>query len=126
MNKYRVYGTITVSVTKEVWANCEDEAYKKASDQLSILGTYCGNGGYDKLVGVEEDGESVDVYDDIEYNDIEMIECDPDYFECPRCDEQCERKTDNDGVEFWRCEECNSAFDDDGDEFYPDEEDDEE
>ena len=57
MTKYRVYGTTTVSVVKEVWANSEDEAYDKAYRQLDSLTVYCGNGGYDKLVGVEEDGE---------------------------------------------------------------------
>ena len=66
MKKYKVYGTVTANVTKEVWANSEDEAIDKAYEQLPLLTAYCGNGGDDRLVGVEEDGESVEVFDDIE------------------------------------------------------------
>ena len=29
MKKYRVYGTTTIDVTTEVWANSEEEAYEK-------------------------------------------------------------------------------------------------
>ena len=34
MKKYRVYGTTTVVVRKEVWANSESEAYDKVYKQL--------------------------------------------------------------------------------------------
>ena len=44
MKKYKVIGTVAVSVYKEVWANSEDEAYDKAYEQLSELTEYCGNG----------------------------------------------------------------------------------
>ena len=125
MNKYKVYGTAIVHVTKEVWANSEEEAYEKASDQLAILECYCGNGGYDRLIGVENDGESVDVYDDIEYNDIKMIECDPNYFECINCGDQCDDCEQNDGTEYWHCPNCGTYYDSDGDEFYPDDEEEE-
>lgn len=128
MKKYKVCGTVTVSVTKEVWANNEDEAQEKAYNLLPCLTAYCGNGGYDKLVGVEDDGESVDIFDDIEYNDVEEIEDDPDYFECPNCDAECDACERDDGTEYWHCPSCDSYYDSDGDEFYPDdgyEEDDE-
>ena len=49
MKKYVVYGRTTVTITKEVWANSESEAYNKAFNQLSILTGYCGNGGYDMI-----------------------------------------------------------------------------
>ena len=122
MTKYRVYGTTTVSVVKEVWANSEDEAYDKAYAQLDSLTVYCGNGGYDKLVGVEEEGEEVAADDTITYDDIEVIDDDPDHFECYDCDEECDVYETDDGVKFYRCPECDKCYDENGDEFYPDDE----
>ena len=126
MKKYRVEGTTTVTVCKEVWANSEEEAYEKAYEQLSELNEYCGNGSDSCLIGVENEGESVSVFDSIDYNDIEELEDDPDYFACPECDGCCERRTDSDGVEYWYCDDCYNTCDDDGNEFYPTEEEDEE
>jgi hypothetical protein len=71
MKKYRVCGTVTISVYKEVWANNESEAYDKAYEELDQLTEYCGNGSYDRLIGVENEGESVAADGLIEYNDIE-------------------------------------------------------
>lgn len=125
MKKYIVKGCVTVEVSKEVWAYNEEDAIDKARDQLSSLTAYCGNGGCDKLVGVDGDGESVDIYEDIDYESAEEIEDDPDYFECPNCGEQCEKRDDKYGVYYW-CDECESAYDEDGDEIeLADEEDDE-
>ena len=126
MKKYKVYGTVTVNVIKEVWANSEGEALDKAYEQLPLLTVYCGNGSDDRLIGVEEEGESVEVYDDIEYDEAKEIEDDPDYFECPECGEPCERRIDNDGDEYWYCNDCYHTFDDDGDEFYPNDDDEDE
>ena len=126
MKKYRVYGTTVVEVVKEVWANNEDEAYEKASNQLSRLIEYVGNGGYDMLVGVECDDESVAANENIEYDDCEVLEDDPDYFECPNCDDECEKRTDADGEEYWWCDSCCMAFDEDGEEIWPDDEEEEE
>lgn len=125
MKKYRVYGTTTVSVVKEVWANNEDEAYDKAWRELTGLTAFCGNGGTDKLVGVYGSDESVAADDNIEYDNIEELEDDPSYFECPECEEQCENVEGNDGVWYWRCD-CGACWDDDGNEFYPDEDEEEE
>ena len=122
MKKYKVYGMVTVNVTKEVWANNEDEAREKAYDQLSCLTAYCGNGGYDKLVGVEDDSESVDVFEDIAYDEVEELEDDPDYFECPSCDEECDVCEQDDGTKYWYCPNCGAYYDEDGEEFEPDDE----
>lgn len=81
MKKYRVCGTTTVTVYKEVWANDEDEAMDKAYDELSSLTAFCGNGGTDKLIGVYEYDESVEADGYIEWNDVEFLEEDPDYEE---------------------------------------------
>lgn len=120
MKKFKVSGNVNVVVTKEVWANNADEAMEKASERLSCLTAYCGNGGWDKLVGVENHDESVDIFDDIEYDDAEEIEDDPDYFECPECDEECEVCESDDGFKYWHCTGCDTYYDKDGDEFYPD------
>lgn len=122
MTKYRIYGTTTVSVIKEVWANSEDEAYDKAYSELDCLTAYCGNGGTDCLIGVEGEGESVSADDSITYDDCEVIEDDPDYFECPECGAKCKEKDDH-----WYCSECYKHFTNDGDEvdFLDDVEDDE-
>lgn len=121
MKKYEVHGMVTVYVTKEVWANNEDEAIEKAESQLCCLTEYVGNGGWNKLCGVDGVGESISAYDDIDYTDVDLLEDDPDYFECPNCDDQCVRETDADGVEYWHCD-CGACWDEDGDEFYPQEE----
>lgn len=81
MIKYRVCGTTTVTVYKEIWAEDEDEAIDKAYDELSSLTAFCGNGGTDKLIGVYGYDESVAADDYIEWNDTEMLEEDPDYEE---------------------------------------------
>lgn len=119
MKKYRVYGTATVTVTKEVWANDEDEALEKAYDALPYLTAYCGNGGGDKLIGVEGYNETVEAFDDIEYNDTQELEDNPDYFECPECGEECIRCEDDNGDIYWYCDECEGTFDETGDKFYP-------
>lgn len=126
MKKFRVYGTVNVIVSKDVWACSEEQAMEKAHDKLSYLTAYCGNGGYDKLIGVSGSDESVDINDDIYYDDAELIEDDPDYFECPVCESECEKRVDTNGNEYWYCEDCSQAYDDDGYEFYPDTEEDEE
>jgi hypothetical protein len=126
MKKYRVMGITTVSVYKEVWANSESEAYDKAATELSSLTEYCGNGGTDKLIGVDGSDESVVADGYVEYNDIEVLEDDPYYFECPECGEQCCDRKDTEADEYWWCEYCSKAFDEDGNEVYPDFDEDEE
>ena len=126
MKKYSVRGTTAVTVTKEVWANNEDEAYDKAWRELTSLTAFCGNGGIDKLVGVYGDDESVAADDNIEYDDIEMLEDDPDYFVCHECGEECEKRTDSDGTEYWWCDDCFNAYDENGEEYFPEEEEDDE
>ena len=127
MKKYAVHGVVEVEVVKEVWANSESEAYDKAHDELSTLTEYCGNGGTDKLIGVDGPDESVfTCSNDIEYNDIEILEDNPDYFECPQCGEECEAHETKDGEKYYWCEDCEQAYDEDGDEVWIDEEDEDE
>lgn len=120
MKKYRVEGTTVVTVRKEVWANSEEEALQKAYDELDCLTAYCGNGGDDKMVGVEGEGESVEAFDNITYDDAIELEDDPNYFECVYCNEKCEECERDDGTEYWHCSSCDAYYDEDGDEFFPD------
>jgi tRNA(Ile2) C34 agmatinyltransferase TiaS len=54
----------------------------------------------------------------INYNDIEMLEDNPDYFECPECGEECEAREDSDGEKYYWCEDCEQAYDEDGDQIW--------
>ena len=126
MKKYSVRGTTVVTVTKEVWANSEQEAYEKAWNKLDCLTQFCGNGGTDKLIGVYGYDESVSAYDTINYDDIEELEDDPDYFECLGCDEECDACESDDGTQYWHCPHCGAYYDEDGEEFYPDDDEDDE
>ena len=125
MKKYRVCGTTTVTVYKEVWANDEEEPLSKADTTLDYLTAFCGNGGIDKLIGVYESDESVAANSCIDWNDTEELENNPDYFECPTCSEECDVCESDDGFKYWHCTCCDTYYDEDGDAFYPDEDDEE-
>ncbi len=120
MKKYRVYGTTTVCVCKEVWANSADEAIERAEDELYSLTEYCGNGGADKLVGVDGSDEFVSVDCGIEWNDTEVIEDDPDYRECTKCHEELDEVKGDNGKTYWECPECGTCYDEDYEEVNPD------
>ena len=125
MKKFKVYGQYTVTVTKEVWANDEDEAINKADNNFGGIIEYVGNGGFDKLIGVSEHDESIIADGMMEWENAEEIENDPNYFECPDCKAECERRKDVYGVEYWHCEDCCQSYNDDGEVIYPEEEEDE-
>ena len=71
--RYRVYGQTKVTVTIDVNANSEEDAYTNASDQLYVLDAYVGNGGEDKLVGVYGEGRTVSSEEEIAYDFIELL-----------------------------------------------------
>ncbi len=114
MKKYQVMGTATITVYKEVWAANEEDAIDRASNELQELTPYCGNGGYDKLIGVEGSNESIEAGGWIDWNETEVIDDNPDYFECFHCDTECEKREDIEGDEYWYCENCNQVYDEDG------------
>jgi hypothetical protein len=94
---YEVRGTITIEVFKRVKANDEDEAMELADYHFAGLTEYCGNGGTDKLIGVQESSESVQLCGD--YVDWqEAYETDDD-----RYDRDTERIT-------YRCKLCGEEF----------------
>jgi hypothetical protein len=73
MNKYRVYGHTTVTVTIEVNAENEAEAYDTARGELIDLMAFVGNGGTDKLIGVDGKDQSVSADEEIVYDNIKLL-----------------------------------------------------
>jgi len=74
MDKYKVFGHTVVNVVVEVEAENEGKAYKIAEDELCGLIAFCGNGGTDKLVGVDGENQSVSADEGIEYDYIELLD----------------------------------------------------
>lgn len=76
MKKYIVTGYTRVNIEVTVEAKNKKEAIKKAYENISI-DSYCGNGGYDKLIGVcDTDKATASIYADseIEYDEVEEME----------------------------------------------------
>ena len=57
--KYRVDGEVTISVSIEVEAASPEDALEKADEQFGGVRNYVGNGGFDKLIGVQGTKESI-------------------------------------------------------------------
>ena len=68
--KYIVLGHTTVTVAVEVTANDEEEAMGIARKKFGGVTAYAGNGGRDKLIGV--DGENESIYSDerVKFDDV--------------------------------------------------------
>lgn len=74
MKKYTVTGYANVVVEVTVEAENEEEAIKKAYDNVSI-DNYCGNGGTDKIIGVcDTDEATASIYVDSELDYVEVGE----------------------------------------------------
>ena len=59
MKKYTVLGNTSVTVSVEVEANSEEEAIEAAYAKFGGIHAYCGNGGVDKLIGVQGSKETI-------------------------------------------------------------------
>ena len=104
---YEVRGIYTISVLKRVKANDEDEAMELAEKHFGGIIEYAGNGGYDKLIGVSEDSESVEADGCVEWQ--EAYETDDDRYDNETEDEPCTYRCTLCGEEFY-CEN-DDAFD---------------
>lgn len=69
MKWFRVFGHTQVGVVVTVRAENEAAAIEKAGEQLEALTAYCGNGGSDKLIGVDGEHQSIFADDEIVYDD---------------------------------------------------------
>lgn len=75
MAKYKVWGSFTGSVSITVEADSQDEAFDKAYEEFGGLGSYCGNGGCDKLIGVSSPNESCEAEDaEIIWDEAQEVE----------------------------------------------------
>lgn len=72
MARYMVYGKALVDVQIEVEAEDREEALEMAYNTLDDLEAYAGNGGLDKIVGVDLDEASISP-NGIEYEDVEYL-----------------------------------------------------
>lgn len=69
MKKYDVYGTVPIVVTITVEANSGEEAIEIAARKFQGVRGYVGNGGLDKLIGVDGTNESIEVDGEPEFDD---------------------------------------------------------
>jgi hypothetical protein len=72
--RYRVHGNTNVNITIEVTADSEAEAILKATDELDELIIFAGNGGTDKLVGVDLAEASISADEGIHWNTAFLID----------------------------------------------------
>lgn len=66
--KYDVHGTVTVVVHITVKAENGDQAMEIAKKKFRGVKEYVGNGGVDKLIGVEGSNESITIDGDVEFD----------------------------------------------------------
>ncbi len=69
MKRYNVHGTVPVVVTITVEAENENEAIEIAARKFKGVHAYVGNGGLDKLIGVDGSNESIEVNGEPEFDD---------------------------------------------------------
>lgn len=67
--KYDVHGTAPVVVHITVEAENGDQAMEIAKKKFRGVKEYTGNGGVDKLIGVEGSNESITIDGDVEFDD---------------------------------------------------------
>lgn len=75
--KYAVYGRVTAWVCVELEAEDKEEAIERAFDECSSLDAFVGNGGVDKMLGVQNTDTaevSISCGDDVEYTEAEEID----------------------------------------------------
>lgn len=79
MKKYRVVGNI--SVTVETFVEMpddkeydEEEVFAKAYEEFQGVDNYAGNGGTDKLIGVNNADDALQADEEIEFTYCELLE----------------------------------------------------
>ena len=74
MKKYIVTGKVTAFITVEIEAESKEEAIEMAYEECSGPTSFVGNGGYDKVIGVDGENVSISCDDEVEYTEVEEIE----------------------------------------------------
>lgn len=67
--KYDVHGTVPVVVHITVEAESGEQAIEIAEKKFKGVHEYMGNGGYNKLIGVEGSNESITIDGNVEFDD---------------------------------------------------------
>ena len=67
--KYDVHGTVPVVVHITVEAENGEQAMERATQKFKGVHEYMGNGGSDKLIGVEGKNESITIEGEVEFDD---------------------------------------------------------
>lgn len=73
MKKVRVFGHVNVVVTTVVEVEddaTEDDILKAANNQFTGVHQLVGNGGVDKMIGVDGDEDTIMVDESVEFDDI--------------------------------------------------------
>jgi len=73
MKKYNVFGNASVTVCVTVEAENEESAMKKAKKKFGGISSFFGNGGTDKLIGVNGDNESIFADEPVQFDDVLMM-----------------------------------------------------
>lgn len=77
MKKYAVYGKVAAFVRVELEAEDKKDAIERAYDECSSVMAFVGNGGTDKIIGVDNSDSaevSISCDDEIEYTEVEEID----------------------------------------------------
>ena len=77
MKKYAVYGKVLTWVFLELEAEDKEDAIERAYDECSSVMALVGNGGTDKIIGVDDTDSakvSINCDDEIEYTEVEEID----------------------------------------------------
>lgn len=67
--KYTVLGNTQITVSVVVEANSREEAIEKASREFTGISEFVGNGGFDKLIGVYRQNESITADEPVVFDD---------------------------------------------------------
>lgn len=73
MPKYRVTGEITAEIAIVIEAKDEEDALDKAEKEFGGVQSFVGNGGMDKLIGVDGYEESIEITSDVEFDRVEKL-----------------------------------------------------
>ncbi len=78
MKKCRVYGNVNVLVETFVEVPDdeelnEEEILARAYDEFQGISSFCGNGGTDKLIGVNGENDALQADEDIEFTYCELV-----------------------------------------------------
>ena len=74
MKRYRVFGHTTITVTTVVEVEedeelTEEEIYERAQKGFGGIVPYAGNGGVDKLIGVDGSDDTIESDEEVEFDD---------------------------------------------------------